>query len=80
MHKECLLKWKDRCPICRAKVPLTRKERNMLPKTIHEPVGNLDTFVSHIEAWQIRMIEEEPTLGGILLQEIMRNFILDLED
>ena len=32
IHKKCILKWKDECPICRRKLILTRKERSILAK------------------------------------------------
>ncbi len=30
VHRKCILKWKDECPICRATIKLTKKERSTL--------------------------------------------------
>lgn len=32
VHRECVLKWKDQCPVCRALISLTKRERGQLAK------------------------------------------------
>ncbi len=42
VHKSCVLKWKDQCPVCRAKIRLTKRERAILPKITSSPSVDMD--------------------------------------
>jgi len=36
VHRSCILKWKDECPICRKKIKLTKNERRILERNRHQ--------------------------------------------
>lgn len=58
VHKECLLKWNDLCPTCRAPLILTRKERKILNSNTNKEKINNSPITIQISIDNIEGVEE----------------------
>lgn len=69
VHRECVLNWKDECPVCRQKVKLSREERTRLNK--------LSDIVITLEFSNI--LTDMDLLYALILSESLRTISESLE-
>lgn len=55
VHRSCILKWKDECPICRTKIKVTTKEYRKLNRHYIEEV-----FISDFYAYILLLLNSVP--------------------
>jgi len=64
VHRSCMLNWKDRCPICMAKIRLTAKERALLPVNLPPSNEELDN-----QAIFSLLAQDDETIGDFWTDE-----------
>lgn len=72
VHRKCILKWKDQCPVCRAKVQLTAKERAQLPIHIDPVLDSLDSdTILNLILNDINTDTDEEALNALVTRHVL---------
>lgn len=91
VHRSCVVKWKDECPVCRSKIRLTKKERSRLPTRNNFDFGPLDnraideaifSFSPEEEIFAFSITDDEDisleTLADLAIRQAINNLMIRL--
>lgn len=73
VHKHCVLRWKDRCPICRKKIKLTDRERNILNSN---NLSNLNSVGNIVITVEINNQNPDQPIDENMIQESLADLII----
>lgn len=91
VHRSCIVRWKDECPLCRSKIHLTKRERSRLPSRNTVDVSLLDdraidedifSFSPEEEIFSFSISDDDnislDTLADLAIRQAINNLMIRL--